>query len=51
MPLTIKELLEHQELRSELYLEPEKCAGCGQPLSEFVTGRYPVDTEPVQERK
>lgn len=39
MSLTVKELLDHPERASELYLEPEKCAGCGQPLSGFVTGR------------
>jgi hypothetical protein len=49
MPLTVRELLDHPERKLELYLEPEKCAGCGQPLSEFITGREPIGKEPDQE--
>jgi hypothetical protein len=41
MPLTVKELLDNPERKSELYPEPEKCAGCGKPLSGFITGRNP----------
>lgn len=49
MPLTVRNLLDHPERRSELYLEPEKCVECGQPFSEFVTGRKPIGKEPAQE--
>ena len=42
MLLTVRELLDHPKLRSELYFEPEKCTGCGQPLSEFVTGQESI---------
>jgi len=49
MPLTVRNLLDHPERRSELYPEPDNCVECGQPISEFVTGHEPIGKKPAQE--